>query len=285
MRAFSGSEPLVGEVFGLRTFRVDESGLLLPLFSDLAWYDGPNQATCVPPTGEPERTDHQVASPGCECGFYAFGDPVAAGRNRHSRYVLAVVACWGSVVAGTQGVRAERARIDAIWLGQAAPPWLRKRVALTYPSARIYQDRAAMLAQHPLTALPCYRPATRLSMPLRAASVLVGAALVALGVAPTSTVRGGLWDLWIALTALLAAVAVWLLVGARTTGHAAAAVVVAGCVAWVAAPLFGVFGWLLRLPVLRAALVAAGGYALALRPGYFPIEREPVAQRFRGVVA
>ena len=52
MRAFTGSEPLVGEVIGLRTFRVDESGLLLPLYSDQAWYDGPNCATCAPPTGE-----------------------------------------------------------------------------------------------------------------------------------------------------------------------------------------------------------------------------------------
>ena len=33
MGQFSGSEPLVGEIVGLRTFRVDESGLLLPLYS------------------------------------------------------------------------------------------------------------------------------------------------------------------------------------------------------------------------------------------------------------
>ena len=51
MQPFAGAEPLVGEVVGLRTFRVDESGLLLPLYSNLAWYDGPNTATCAPPTG------------------------------------------------------------------------------------------------------------------------------------------------------------------------------------------------------------------------------------------
>ena len=40
MDRFSGSEPLVGEIVGLRTFRVDESGLVLPLYSNLSWYDG-----------------------------------------------------------------------------------------------------------------------------------------------------------------------------------------------------------------------------------------------------
>jgi hypothetical protein len=285
VRAFSGSEPLVGEVIGLRTFRVDESGLLLPLFTDLAWYDGPNHATCAPPTGEPERSDHQIASPGCECGFYAFGDLHAASRNRHSRYVLAVVACWGSVVAGTQGIRAERARIRAIWLAQSAPPWLVKRVALTYPSAQLYRDRDAMLAEHALSALPCYRPATPMPMPLRTTVLLGGAALVGLGITPSSAARGTLWDFWISLVGALAVLALWLLFGARKTGHTSLGLIVAGCLAWVAAPLFGLAGWLLRLPMLRAALVIGGSYLIGLRPGYFPVVRTPAVKRFRGVVA
>ena len=70
----------------------------------------------------------------------------------------AVVSCWGDVVAGTQGVRAEHARIDAMWLHPTAPGWLRQRVAGRYPSARIYADPDAMLAEHPLTALACYEP-------------------------------------------------------------------------------------------------------------------------------
>ena len=77
---FTGSEALVGEVVGLRTFRVDESGLLLPLYSDLAWYDGTNTATCAPPTGDAPRGTHPVADPDCECGFYAYGHPEAATR-------------------------------------------------------------------------------------------------------------------------------------------------------------------------------------------------------------
>ena len=58
----------------------------------------------------------------------------------------------------------------------------------------------------------------------------------------------------------------------------------AGVLAWFAAPLFGLAGWVLRLPAIRAALVASGGYLATLRPGYFPIVRAPAPQRFRGVV-
>lgn len=284
MRAFTGSEPLVGEVIGLRTFRVDESGLLLPLYSDRSWYDGPNCATCAPPTGEPERRDHQVASPDCDCGFYAFGSVEAASHYRNSRYVQAVVACWGSVVGGTQGVRAEHARIEAIWLGPGAPAWLVKRVAGTYPSARVYLDRERMLAEHPLSVLPCYAPLTPRRW-RRVAVPLSGAVLVGLGLVPSEVLRGALWDAWLAATVVLSALVGWLLLGSRRVGHAAAAVVAASVLAWFAAPLFGLAGWLLRLPAIRAGLVAAGGWLLTFWPGYFPIVRAPSIARFRGVVA
>src|SRR2546430_548156 len=156
MGAFSGSDPLIGEIVGLRTFRVDESGLLLPLYSNLTWYDGANTATCAPPTGDRRRVDHAVPSPDCECGFYAYGSERAAAQNRQMRYVQAVVSCWGGVVAGTQGIRAEHARIDALWLHPNVPRWARTRVAARYPSARIYTDDRAMLAEHPLSQLDCY---------------------------------------------------------------------------------------------------------------------------------
>ena len=284
MREFTGSEPLVGEVIALRTFRVDESGLLLPLYSDRFWYDGVNCATCAPPTGEPERRDHQVASPGCDCGFYAFGSPEAASRYRHSRYVQAVVACWGSVVAGTQGVRAERARIVAIWLDPAAPPWLRKRVELTYPSARLHADRDRMLAEHPLSVLPCYAPARPDPLARRVAFPIAGAALVGLGLVPSSMLHGAAWNVWLGVAVVLGVAVAWLALGSRAIGHSALAVVMAAVLAWFAAPLFGLAGWALRLPALRTALVVGGGHVAALRPGYFPIVRAPAPTRFRGVV-
>src|SRR4051794_6401198 len=285
MRAFTGSEPLVGEVVGLRTFRVDESGLLLPLYSDRSWYDGINCATCAPPTGERERRDHQVASPECDCGFYAFGSAQAASRYRNSRYVQAVVSCWGSVVAGTLGIRAERARIEAIWLGPGAPSWIVKRVALTYPSARIYLDRDEMLAEHPLSVLPCYERGKPASMRRRLALPLAGAALIGLGLVPSQALHGALWDTWLGVSVTLAVLLVWLTLFSKAIGHVALAVVMAGVLAWFAAPLFGLVGWLLRLPALRAACVIGGGYLATLRPGYFPIVHAPAVPRFRGVAA
>lgn len=285
MDGFSGSEPLVGEIVGLRTFRVDDSGLLLPLYSSGVWYDGPNAATCSPPTGDSRRGPHRVPDAACECGFYAYGTREAAARNRHMRYVQAVVSCWGDVVAGTQGVRAEHARIDAIWLHPEAPRWLRSRIAGRYPSARLYSDADAMLGEHPLTELDCYDRPPRVRSSAKVVAVLACALLLALGLVPVEQLRGTdlLWDLWIVVTGATAALTAWLVVGAHGVGHLAAAFVVGGLLAWLVAPLFGLSGWLLRLPLLRGLAVAAGGYLLTLRPHYFPVVRTPRERSFCGV--
>ncbi|MGI8760377.1 MAG: hypothetical protein ACR2LF_03555 [Jatrophihabitantaceae bacterium] len=285
MKQFSGTEPLVGEIRGLRTFRVDESGLLLPLYSNLAWYDGTNTAACAPPTGEAERRDHPVPSATCECGFYAYGTQQAAAANHSTRFVQAIVSCWGSVVAGTQGVRAEHARIDALWLHPNVPGELRRRVAGKYPSARMYADRGAMVAEYPLSELGCYEPLPPRRRLPRAASIVGGAALLALGALPSSLLHSSslLWDGWLAVTLAAAALTVWLLAFTRGTGHLAAGLVTAGVLAWVAAPAFGLAGWLLRAPLLRGLLVAGGRYLLSLRPGYFPVVRGARERTFCGV--
>jgi hypothetical protein len=287
VRQFSGAEPLIGEIVGLRTFRIDESGMLLPLYSNGAWYDGANTAVCSPPTGHHERGPHPVPSDDCECGFYAYGTAAAAAQNRHLRYVEAVVSCWGGVVAGTQGVRAEHARIDALWISPEAPAWLRKRVATRYPSARIYNDAAAMRAEHPLSELRCYEPPATHRLSSYLGVGVVGLALIVLGVLPLGVLREVdlLWGAWIVATAAAAALTGWLLVGAHGAGHVAAALVMAGVLGWLVAPLFGVSGWLLRVPLLRGLAVAAGGYLLTLRPHYFPVVHTPRERAFCGVRA
>jgi hypothetical protein len=280
---FSGCEPLVGEIAGLRTFRVDEFGVLLPLYAREAWYDGTNTAVCAPPTGDGPRTAHAVVDPDCECGFYAYGTVEAAERNRNMRFVQAVVSCWGTVVAGTHGVRAEYARIDAVWLGPSVPPRLRRYVAQRYPSARLYTERAAMLAEHPLSTLPCYETPRRPPRISRVAPAVLGVALFALGLAPSAWLVGPVRDMWFAVTAATVLLATWLLACSHGRGHVAAAVLVGGVAAWLAAPAFGWAGWVLRLPVLRALLVGAGSYLLSLRPGYFPVVRTPRVRTFCGV--
>jgi hypothetical protein len=62
-----------------------------------------------------------------------------------------------------------------------------------------------------------------------------------------------------------------------------AGLLTAGVLAWLLAPMFGLAGWLLRAPVLRAIVVAAGGYLLTLRPGYFPVAGSPREKAFCGV--
>ena len=287
MRAFAGVEPLVGEVVGLRTFRVDESGLLLPLYSDRSWYDGVNTATCAPPTGEAPRDQHAVPHRDCECGFYAYGTEAAARAHRGSRYVLAVVSCWGGVVAGTQGVRAEHARIDAIWLHPNIPSWTRHCVANRYPSARVYGDRSVMLAEHPPSVLPCYSPERERHPVRRLAAAAAAATVLTLGLLPAALVHGtpALRLAWLAAIVVLGAFTVFLLLGTHATGHVAAFWVAVGVCAWLLAPQFGLAGWLLRLPVLRAVLVVAGRFVLSLRPGYFPVEKGSRERAFCGVHA
>ncbi|MCW2594751.1 MAG: hypothetical protein JWP39_639 [Jatrophihabitans sp.] len=285
MGEFSGTEPLVGEIVGLRTFRVDDSGMLLPLYSNGAWYDGPNTATCAPPTGDHHRSAHPVPSDDCECGFYAYGTTDAAKQNRHTRYVQAVVSCWGGVVAGTQGIRAQHARIDAIWLHPKASKSVRSRVASRYPSARMYTDADAMVGEHPLSALPCYDRPRPLPAAAKVAAVVGLAALLALGLLPEGVLHRTdlLWDLWVVVTAAVVALTAWLVVGAHGAGHLAAAFVMAGVLAWLVAPVCGVSGWLLRLPLLRGLAVVGGGYLLTLRPHYFPIVKTPHERAFCGV--
>jgi hypothetical protein len=287
VREFSGTEPLVGEIVGVRAFRVDDSGLLLPLQSEDCWYDGVNAAVCAPPTGDRRRHSDPVPADHCECGFYAYGSVTAAGRCRGARYVQAVISCWGGVVAGTQGVRAQYARIDAIWLHPAAPTWLRRLVAARYPSVRIYADVDAMFAEHPLTELPCYQRRAR-RRPLPAVATVLGlAATLAIGVLPAHTLHAHqlLWVAWVAALAGAGAVTTWLAVGARGIGHVAAAVLMGGVLLWLVAPLLGLAGWLLRVPLLRCALVPIGGYLVSLRPRYFPIVKTERERTFRGLRA
>ncbi|MDP9094737.1 MAG: hypothetical protein M3N95_17820 [Actinomycetota bacterium] len=287
MQRFSGVQPLVGDIVGLRTFRVDDSGLLLPLYSDLCWYDGANTATCAPPTGERVRERHQVPSPECECGFYVYGTQRAAMQHRHTRYVQAVVSCWGTIVAGTQGVRAEHARIDAIWLHPNVPRWVRQRLASRYPSARLYADRCLMLDEHPLSRLDCYQDCRKRRSPSRCGGLCGVAGVLALGLVPGRQLEGSsvLWLTWLLVTVATGLLAGWLLVGVHSVGHRAAALLALGLLAWLLAPVFGVAGWLLRLPFLRGAAIVTGGYVLSLRPGFFPIDHTPRERAFCGVRA
>ena len=141
----------VGEIRALRTFQLSSDGSLRPVaYTDVAWVEGANAANC-------DLCDHTPAAPGCGCGFWAYGSRGGASQHRAAKHLLAVVACWGRVVPGTLGVRAQYARIEAIWVSGRIP---RGRVALLrkrYPSAVVYGSKRAMLRRHRLSRLDSYR--------------------------------------------------------------------------------------------------------------------------------
>jgi hypothetical protein len=142
----------VGEIRALRTFQLSSDGSLRPVaYTDVAWVDGANAANC-------DLCDHTPAAPGCSCGFWAYGTRGGASQHRAAKHLLAVVACWGRVVPGTLGLRAQYARIEAIWVSGRIP---RDRIALLrkrYPSAVVYGSKRAMLRKHRLSTLDSYRP-------------------------------------------------------------------------------------------------------------------------------
>lgn len=153
MEAFGGFEPQVGEIRALRTFRIGPGGVLYPLFVDRAWTPGTNTSLCrLPqPTGQhlTWRAPHPAPDPDCGCGFYAYADDTSAGEYPHSRHVLAVIACWGQVIAGTRGVRSQHARIEALWISPKVPNELKAAVTAHYPDLSVYGTKTAMLNQLP----------------------------------------------------------------------------------------------------------------------------------------
>ena len=277
MEGFSGFEPVVGEIRGLRSFRVEESGHLLPLYSDLAWFDGPNTAICSPPArgvGWAPCSRHEAPAPGCDCGFYAVGSAAVARDLGNSRYVLGVVACWGRVVAGTRGFRAQHARLEALWLHPDTPTWIRSQVAAQYPSSRVYADRELMLSEHPPTQLDCYQPEPGAATAPRALLAAAFAVVLALGLVPLRYLTGIalLEGCWIAAMAIVLAGGGYLLATGKVTGRVVALTMTTTLITWLVAPGFGVAGWLLRWPMIRAGLRAGRGAVRTARPHYFPIE-------------
>lgn len=268
MDTFSGFEPQVGEIRALRTFRIGPGGLLYPLFSDEPWSAGANTAQCRGAQSRGVEPDHAVVEPGCTCGFYAYADEQGAAEYSNSRHVLAVVACWGRVVAGTRGVRSQHARVEAIWMSPTVPADLAAAVAAGYPSTAVYADKAAMLSAHPATQVDCYETPTprdqaRSRRGMRAAVV---AALI-LGLLPWSWLTGNsdAFILWVA--AVIGFFIASINYGKRAEPTARKrALVCSATVLWLLAPLAGPAGILfLRVPILQIALVAHQQRRIALR--------------------
>ena len=255
MDAYGGFEPEVGQVRALRTFRIGPDGGLYPLFSSRRWHDGPNTARCA----REDRPPHRSPDPDCTCGFYAYGSEQWVGDQPISRHVLAVVSCWGRVVAGTRGLRAEHSRVEALWLSAAVPADLVELVVREHPSVVVHRDRSRMLAEHPTTALDCYepagwgrgRPAGRLWW-----SAAVAAALT--GVLPAGWLGGdhSAAVLWAVLGVAFGLGVLPLVRRGPDAGDWGRRLLCLGTSMWLLASLLGPVGaMLVRLPLLQAATI------------------------------
>lgn len=141
----------VGPVRLVRAFRVGNDGGLYAVHSPYRWEQGWNVASCR------KRRGHAPPAEGCACGFYAYAHPAYARRQPSSGQVLAVVSAHGTMEAGSRGARLGLARIEAVWLGPRVREELAARVRRRYPRVLVYRDRAAMLADLPLTELDGFR--------------------------------------------------------------------------------------------------------------------------------
>jgi hypothetical protein len=262
MGSYDGFEPHVGEVQAVRTFRIGPGGTLYALFSDLAWADGTNTAACRASRPASARADpHPVPDPDCSCGFYAYATAESAAEYPHTRHVLAVVSCWGHIIAGTRGLRAEHASIDAIWMSATVPPDLAAQVSQRYPSVSTYPDLAAMLAGHPPTELDCYEPDTprehgQKRIWLRLA---IFAALV-IGVLPTHWL-GGNHDaraVWAAAVAFFLVASIVLRRRSTDAAGKRQSLLFAAVTLWLVAPFAGAAGlFLLRFPLIEIVAITA----------------------------
>ncbi len=106
---FSGRLFIAGSLVGLRAFKVDRLGRLAGPSHGGIFKPGENVAQCG------YGYKHQVASKDCACGYYAYFN----GKNTYneginSGNVTALIEGYGTVTLGSEGFRAEKAKLVAL---------------------------------------------------------------------------------------------------------------------------------------------------------------------------
>jgi hypothetical protein len=275
MEPYAGFEPQVGEIRAVRTFRVGPGGRLHPLFSSAPWLDGINDARCrANPIAEHES--HRPPEPECTCGFYAYGNEEFASEYLHSRHVLAVISCWGRVIAGTRGLRSQNCRIEALWLSDSVPTDLVAEVVERYPSVKLYGDKHEMLRDFPPTSLDCYEAPTGAPPPRMNRWQRLGLAAALICSALPASWLGGNLDARLIWGATLVYFIVAAVILSRRhlndLGSRRRLLVYQASALWMAAPLAGPAGLLLlRLPLVQlGALVLVQWYRMARGAARFP---------------
>lgn len=227
------SDIVVG-AYGLRTFRVDPTGRLLPInmrSNADDWKEGTCTASCqagnistrIPLGGRARQipADHRVPDERCTCGIYSFRDLQTLRRNYvESADLVAVIRLEGTVLEGTRGQRAELARVVALWLSPVAlPAHVVSLLRSSHPDVTVHADLPAMIATYPgLTIEPADPPPVIQASPTPPPSPAQGKSwtmLFATAAAQSRTLRSRVTralDMW-ALPAMAIAIMTWLFAG------------------------------------------------------------------------
>lgn len=131
---------MVGEIYAAREFRTTRDGQLVSLNSPTAWGQGEHLAVCH--SAASMASSHAVPDEDCRCGFYAY---TTADPAPDPTAIMGVVACYGTVLEGELGVRAEKARIVALHFGEAVPWRAHQEARNRYRDVEVYDDYSAML--------------------------------------------------------------------------------------------------------------------------------------------
>lgn len=154
----------IGEVYGLRVWRVDSHGRLRARRNTAApaWRPGTNEARCY---GGNVSREHDTPDENCTCGFYAYTEKdhveiqmTGAGEGP---YIPGVVKGTGRTLLGTQGFRCEKAEIVAIQSPAGAGEGgkssagrkLADRLAVVYPAIPQLGTRAKLMEFAPVESL------------------------------------------------------------------------------------------------------------------------------------
>jgi hypothetical protein len=110
-----------------------EGGLLQSLVGRAGW---PETTDMV---AECRRKDHSPPAMTCGCGLWAFSDPQALvfgfGQLEGVATVSGIISAWGEILVGVDGMRAECARVEAIFDHPAMPqalPITKRAIADAY---------------------------------------------------------------------------------------------------------------------------------------------------------
>lgn len=129
-------EPFVGEVRGVRRFRVRNSETLTPIFGRPAPFrPGTNVADCRAVMGPMlhHRGGRPPPAEECRCGFYAYYRDDLDHYQFTSNTMQGVVEAWGKVITGNNGFRAENMRLVALVRRPAYPPRIREFNGIMLP--------------------------------------------------------------------------------------------------------------------------------------------------------